>query len=110
VQLSIRLLIPAGSKLLEIPELRERLSEFDRNALSYRWASEDPRVDELQREIEAMVQEQELLGAGRTDIFARAWQMLNAKLRDADLAEPPMAMPPRTARAAIPYLTEPWYC
>ena len=110
VQLSIRLLVPAGSKLLEIPELGDRLGEFDRNALSYRWTSEDPRVDELQREVEAMVQEQELLGLDRASIFESACNLLNRKWHEFETDVLLKDMPPRTARAAIPYLTEPWYC
>ena len=110
VQLSIRLLIPSRSKLLEIPELRDRIGEFDRNALSYRWASEDSRVDELQREIETMVQEQELLGSDRASTFKRACDLLNRKLLGSETSEMLRDMPPRIARAAIPYLTEPWYC
>ena len=110
VQLSIRLLIPSGSRLLEIHELRERIGEFDRDALSYRWASEDPRVDDLQREIETMVQEQDLLGSDRASAFNRACDLLNGKLRGSAAEKVLRDMPPRVARAAIPYLTEPWYC
>src|ERR1019366_4649431 len=50
VQLSIRLLVPAGSRLLELPEARAAIGEFDEGALSYRWVHPDPRVDKLQRE------------------------------------------------------------
>jgi hypothetical protein len=52
VQLTIRLLVPAGSRLLELPEARAAVGEFDEDALSYRWVHPDPRVDRLQRELE----------------------------------------------------------
>jgi hypothetical protein len=57
-----------------------------------------------------MVQEQELLGADRADIFERACELLNRKLRESETGALLKQMPPLTERAAIPYLTEPWYC
>ena len=45
IQLAMRLLIPDGSKLLELPETRAPLREFDADALSYRWEHPDPRMD-----------------------------------------------------------------
>src|ERR1019366_30360 len=55
VQLTIRLLVPAGSVLLELPEARAAIGEFDEGALSYRWAHPDPRVDKLHRDLETAV-------------------------------------------------------
>src|SRR5947208_3551815 len=43
VQLAIRLLIPAGSRLLELRDVRELVQPFDENALVYPWAHSDPR-------------------------------------------------------------------
>ncbi len=37
IQLAIRLLIPEGSRLLELAETREKIGPFDPNALSYQW-------------------------------------------------------------------------
>ena len=50
VQLAIRLLVPAGSRLLELPEARAAIGEFDEAALSHRWVHPDPSVDQLQHE------------------------------------------------------------
>jgi hypothetical protein len=44
-----------GSRLLELPEARAAVGRFDEDALSYRWVHPDPRVDRLQRELEAVV-------------------------------------------------------
>jgi len=55
VQLAIRLLIPNGSRLLGRPELGGVVGEYDERLLSYRWTHSDPRVDDLQREVEALV-------------------------------------------------------
>jgi len=45
IQLAIRLLIPAGSRLLELQEVRDLVGGFDDALLSYRWRHPDPRVD-----------------------------------------------------------------
>ncbi|HYL79280.1 MAG TPA: CUAEP/CCAEP-tail radical SAM protein, partial [Candidatus Acidoferrum sp.] len=45
VQLSLRLLIPAGSRLLELPEVRALVEDFDPSGLSYGWRHPDARVD-----------------------------------------------------------------
>jgi hypothetical protein len=104
VQLAIRLLIPSGSKLLELREVREELGEFDREALGYRWSNPDPRVDELQKKVEAAAQAMSTFNYRRASIFAELWRLLQqAKSADREL-------PILTSRAAVPYLTEPWYC
>src|SRR5262249_43524698 len=41
IQLAIRLLIPGGSRLLELAEVRKKIGGFDPAALSYRWRHED---------------------------------------------------------------------
>jgi Fe-S oxidoreductase len=98
IQLAIRLLIPSGSRLLELPEVREKIGEFDAAALSYRWRHDDPSLDRLCREIQSLVQTEEKAGATRSSIFAKIWSLA----LQMDLHLP--------ARATIPYLNEPWYC
>jgi len=108
VQLTIRLLIPAGSRLLEITDLYGvELAAFEPERLIYPWRTRDPRVDQLQRGLEEMVQGESRKGSGRSEIFAQIWKLAGA----ADSAEGAMLpLPPMAARATIPYLTEPWYC
>ena len=111
VQLAIRLLVPAGSRLLELEEIRGILAPFDPESLVYPWRHPDPRVDRLQREIEEMVKESQSQGLSRADSFARidgAARCVAAAGRN-PLPSRPLDRP-RVARAAIPYLTEPWYC
>lgn len=50
VQLAIRLLIPEGSLMLELPDVRAMVGQFDRTALCYPWKNTDPRVDILWNE------------------------------------------------------------
>jgi hypothetical protein len=113
VQLTIRLLIPAGSRLLDVLPLHNAaIGPFQHEALSYSWANPDCRVDRLQRDLEAMVQREAKAGASRTVIFAEAWKLLQrAMYEDGDEAPVPLPLiPPAPPRATIPYLTEPWYC
>ncbi|HXP23056.1 MAG TPA: CUAEP/CCAEP-tail radical SAM protein, partial [Candidatus Sulfotelmatobacter sp.] len=42
IQLAIRLLIPAGSKLLELDDVRKLVGPFDANALVYPWKNANP--------------------------------------------------------------------
>ncbi len=108
VQLAIRLLIPAGSKLLELPEVRAITGPFDERALSYRWKHADPRVDSLQRNIEQMVQKETAAGASRRQIFHKAWRLCQHVMDRPTKLLPDMT--PCVPRAAVPYLNEPWYC
>ena len=109
IQLAIRLLIPAGSRLLELEEAQRAIGGFDAQALSYRWANPDARVDELQRQVEAAVQDASKRKISRTATFEIIWKLLQkAKKEERPLPIP--AVPGAQNRATIPYLTEPWYC
>ncbi len=50
VQLALRLLIPRGSRLLELDDVQAVLRAFDEPALLYRWQHPDPEVDALARQ------------------------------------------------------------
>src|ERR1700693_1588837 len=70
IQLAIRLLIPAGSRLLELPDVRAMVGPFDSAALVFPWKHEDVRVDALCREMSELVQRGEKLKLSRTQIFS----------------------------------------
>jgi len=108
VQLAIRLLIPAGSKLLGLPELQAMLGPFDQDALCYRWEHPDPRVDALQRCVERLVATGTEGEPNRRRIFEAVLELVRSELEDS--GETPPDVPPRRARQSVPYLTEPWYC
>ncbi len=108
IQLAMRLLIPAGSRLLEVPEIQQMVGPFDEAALVYPWQHADPRVDQLQAEVQALVEEATGRGNGRREIFSHVWLLAEKASRGSGRPLPPAAQGP--ARATIPYLTEPWYC
>jgi radical SAM superfamily enzyme YgiQ (UPF0313 family) len=103
IQYAIRLLIPQGSRMLELADVRERISHFDPRSLTNIWRHADPRVDALQKEIEQLVGQR--LTTPRDDIFVRVRALAYAA---ADVPAP--AGRPLLSRAAVPYLNEPWYC
>jgi hypothetical protein len=107
IQLAIRLLIPAGSRLLELPDVRELVAPFDEAGLVYPWRHDDRRVDALADDVQAIVQRSEKLGRTRAQSFERIW---GAAQSAAELDEAAPPEPVLVSRAAIPYLTEPWYC
>ncbi len=99
IQLAMRLLIPEGSLLLDLPESRAMVDPFDPRALSYPWRSP---LDSLCVSIRRLIQRGERCRATRTEIFREIWALAgNGPFPDET---------PRPARATIPYLTEPWYC
>lgn len=108
IQLAIRLLIPAGSRLLELEEIRRMVDAFDEANLAYPWANPDPRVDALCGRVQRLVERAPGSGNTREALFERVWKLAH---REAGL--PVETIPQEevgVARAAIPHLTEPWYC
>ncbi|MBA3350060.1 MAG: radical SAM protein [Actinobacteria bacterium] len=101
IQYAIRLLVPARSKLLELPEVREIVDRFDPVSLVHPWIHPDERVDRLQRDVLAAI---EKTSAARADVFRRVLGLTEAALGVSDGA------PAVPQRVTVPYLTEPWYC
>lgn len=99
VQFSIRLLVTAGSKLLELDDVRKLVGPFDPSALVYPWRHPDLRIDELCDELQGIVASSEKLKRTRTETFCKMWSAVNSASR-----------PAIPVRATVPYLNEPWYC
>jgi len=102
VQLAIRLLLPEGSLLLQLAEIRAMIEPFDARGLCYRWHNADGTLDALCASIQETVKRGERHRQTRWEIFRKIWELAQAGEFPAD--------PPRVSRATIPYLTEPWYC
>lgn len=102
IQLALRLLIPQGSRLLELEEVRRLVGPFQEATLSYPWRHPDAGVDELNFRLLRLVAESERRGMPRRETFQAIWR---------EACDQPL--PDNfhlVSRAAIPYLTEPWYC
>jgi radical SAM superfamily enzyme YgiQ (UPF0313 family) len=103
IQLAIRLLLPEGSPLLALTEMRRHVGEFDAATLAYRWTHPDPRVDMLQREVMAIVGA--TLNADRRVVFEEVAALAHEFAGRAYISPKPIR-----DRATVAYLNEPWYC
>jgi hypothetical protein len=107
IQYAIRLLIPAGSRLLELPDVRALVAPFAEAALAYPWAHPDPAMDQLYRDVMRAVR----VRRPRPEAFQLVWQ-----LAEAALAAPIggrkyfVTTQRRPDREPIPSMSEPWYC
>jgi radical SAM superfamily enzyme YgiQ (UPF0313 family) len=104
IQLAIRLLIPQGSRMLELEDVREVTAPFDPQSLTYPWRHQDPEVDSLQADLAALIGV--TASSSRADVFSRVWELAHDRAGVRAIRRQPALI----ARAAIPYLNEPWYC
>ncbi len=106
IHLSIRLLIPPRSAILNLPEAKPWLGALDAANFTYRWAHPDPRMDGLQLKIAEIVEV-----AAQMEEPAR---LTYAKIQQAAYAAANRPVPPTLRQAAPrptpPRLTENWFC
>lgn len=107
VQLGLRLLIPGGSRLLELPEAGGFARPFDPGALAHPWSSPDPEVDRLAAKVMRIVEEGEKGAVGRRAIFAAVWTA--AWSAGATAVRPPALLLPPAGRPS-PRMSESWFC
>ncbi len=107
IQLAIRLLVTAGSRLREIEEIRDGGGEFDAKSLSYPWKHGNPAIDRLCEELQELVAAGESAKESRTGMFEKIWGMANRAAGRA-VEDTIVAIP--SGRDQVPYLNEPWYC
>ena len=100
VQMTIRLLVPPGSLLLEHEEMTPHLEGLDAARFTWTWRHPDPRVDALQKESAAIVE----AAARAGDPDGKTFQAL------ARAAGAAITVGGRPARRPAPRLTEPWFC
>ncbi len=99
VQLALRLLITAGSRLLELEDVRAVASEFDSKALVYPWRHPDPEMDALAGRVFKVVSDLQSRKRTRAEIFAAVWDLAGAGPLPELASGPPAAC-----------VDEPWYC
>jgi radical SAM superfamily enzyme YgiQ (UPF0313 family) len=108
IQYAIRLLIPAGSRLLELQEMQDIVGEFDPESLSYHWRHPDPRMDLLHSDLQETIARLLARNLDRQEIFSDV-------VRSVGLVGGNVTLQPRSVRearqsTAIPHMNEPWYC
>ena len=106
IQLGIRLLIPEGSRMLELEDVRRQVGPFDPQSLAYPWKNADPRLDALSDIVQEIAAAAEGQKESRPATFERIWKAAHAA---AGLPAPQIDIP-SSSHAAIPFLSEPWYC
>jgi radical SAM superfamily enzyme YgiQ (UPF0313 family) len=105
IQYAIRLLIPAGSELLKLPQVQNMVMSFNEAALVYPWTHPDERVDQLQANLIQLIQQSEANKESRLVIFGKIWR----------LAHEANNVPTRPMRFQedanfMPRMSEAWYC
>jgi len=108
VHLSIRLLVPPGSALLNTPGSSQWLRELDAPAFTYRWQHPDPRMDALHERVAALVEQAEGVGADPIETFFHV-KALALAAHDEDM-NVTGAVQNYGARKVLPHLTESWFC
>ena len=104
VQLSIRLLLPQGSHLLNADDVDAWLGEFKPKMLGYTWTHPDPRVDELQKAIQNWAMTVENQNLERQKAFKGIWSIAH---QDVKTSMPELIQYPGRK---VPQMSEPWYC
>ena len=104
IQLAIRLLITAGSALLELEDIREKVTVFDHDSLTWPWQHSDAGVDDLQRKII------QLVGLHHNEPRAKVFSAIADLASKASGRTP--SIPPSSIKqeTVVPIINEPWYC
>ena len=105
VQLSLRLLIPSGSRILELPKQETCITDFNPASLGYTWEHRDAEVDVLQENIRNWTEQAESEGLSRLQIFngIRRIALSAAGSDEKDVTEEQCGEP-------VPVHSESWYC
>jgi radical SAM superfamily enzyme YgiQ (UPF0313 family) len=108
VHFSIRLLVPPGSALLNAPDSREWLGELDAVSYTYRWRHPDPRMDQLQHDVAALVEQAEQAHSGTIETFFHIKELAFAAAGQClDISQ---AVEVYGTGKVVPHLTEAWFC
>jgi radical SAM superfamily enzyme YgiQ (UPF0313 family) len=108
VQYCIRLLIPPGSLLVPRSDSNRWLGKLAQQSFTYEWSHPDPRLDELQSQVSAIVEQAAGNGEDPVETFLRIRELAYAARGDASRIRRAPAIDP--ARLRPPRLTEAWFC
>ena len=104
VQYAVRLLIPPSSYLLNRPETKVLSLTLNETAFSYIWAHPDPRMDELHKTVNTLVENDARADVDALKTFYRIWELA------ADIRGYAMPIQKKAANLPAPRLTEAWFC
>jgi radical SAM superfamily enzyme YgiQ (UPF0313 family) len=106
VQYGIRLLVPPGSLLLDLPEMRVHLGELVPGDFHYRWTHPDARVDRLAEQVGAAA----AAAAEHDEDPALTFDRVRALAAIAAGVSGRPSVSLAAGRRRPPRLTEPWFC
>jgi hypothetical protein len=104
VQLGIRLLIPEGSRMLELDEIRNTVEPFDAESLVYPWRNRDKSVDAFSEKVQNIAASADGLKWPRAKTFEAIWKATHDAI---GVAAPKLKI---QSAKKVPFLSEPWYC
>lgn len=104
VQFAVRLLIPPGSYLLNRPETKSQSLNLDETSFSYIWEHPDIRMDELQKTVSSVVENDVRTGVDALDTFYRIWEIA------VELSGKSSPKINKKSHLPAPRITEAWFC
>jgi radical SAM superfamily enzyme YgiQ (UPF0313 family) len=108
VQLSIRLLLPPGSSLLDTPQITPYMGELNAEKFSYEWKHPDPRMDILESQVGQAVESASAASEDPGITFRRIKALSLSALHGRSVA--PEGIEIRANQNRPPRLTESWFC
>ena len=106
IQYAIRLLVPAGSRLLELSQVRDLVGAYDQSALYFPWQHPIQEMDELYKRVFRLVQQ--MNDASRLALFKGIWHEV-LDLAPELKSSPILARMPDSSTMPVPQLSEAWY-
>jgi radical SAM superfamily enzyme YgiQ (UPF0313 family) len=106
IQLAIRLLVTAESRLLELPDIKDLVAPFDPESLTWPWRHADPRVDALQCAVMRIAGSR----ISRTEAFVAIAETARGNGVGSHFPHAARKMTPDPISPTPPYMTEAWYC
>ena len=92
---------------LNRPETKELDLTLDQSAFSYLWSHPNPRMDELHKTVNTLVQNDARAGVDPLDTFFRIWELAADPQISRDT---PMCRPRKQTHLPAPRITEAWFC
>jgi radical SAM superfamily enzyme YgiQ (UPF0313 family) len=108
VQYALRLLVPPGSLLVDLPAMRRHLGVLDQPTFSSRWTHPDPRMDTLQQVVMAHVTSAAESGEDPAATFEHVRRLASEISGLAPVFAGAAGL--SADRPRPPRLTEPWFC